>query len=95
MTLYPPLFFTAQGPAGVSDVLLQYGVLGVCAIVLGVAVRVLYNRVDEDRAYHRARADRLEEELRALNVLVRGEYVATIAKATEAISDFVQANRGR
>jgi hypothetical protein len=96
VTLLPTsLFFTAQGATGVTDVLLQYGVLGVGAIVLGLAVRVLYNRVDEDRAYHRQRADRLEEELRTLNALVRGEYVATIAKATEAISDFIQVSRGR
>jgi hypothetical protein len=89
--------FVAQGVEPVSGVLLQYGVLGVAALVLGFVVRVLYSRVDEDRAYHRNRADRLEEELRSLNALVRGEYVATIAKANEAIADFsaISKDRGR
>lgn len=78
-------------PSGMTDVLLGYGLPGVVVLALGLVVRVLYNRVAEDAAYHRQRADRLEEELSALNNTVRGEYVGTIAKATDAIADALTA----
>jgi hypothetical protein len=77
------------GGLGAWDGLTQYGAIGIFVIVLGLAVRVLYNRAVEDLTYHRTRADRLEEELRALNTTIRNEYLATISKATEAISDAV------
>jgi hypothetical protein len=84
---------------GPSEVFLQYGAIGAFVVVLGLAVRILYNRAAEDLTYHRNRADRLEEELRALNATVRNEYLATISKATEAISDALAAieapRRGR
>jgi hypothetical protein len=89
----------AQNGLGTSEVFVQYGAIGAFVIVLGMAVRVLYNRAAEDLNYHRTRADRLEEELRALNATVRNEYVSTIGKATEAISDALAAlettRRGR
>jgi hypothetical protein len=73
--------------AGISDVFIQYGALGCIALLALFAVRVLYNRVDEDRTYHRLRADRLEDELRSLNASIREQYITTIARATEAITD--------
>lgn len=88
---------TFLGQAGtatsMADVLLGLGLPGVVVLALGLTVRVLYNRVDEDRAYHRDRADKLQEELRALNATIRDEYVRGLAAATEAISDFVKANQ--
>ena len=77
--------------SGMADVLLGLGLPGVVVLALGITVRVLYRRVDEDRAYHRDRADKLQEELRALNTTIRDEYVRGLAAATEAISD----GRGR
>ncbi len=89
----------AQNGLGASEVFVQYGATEAFVVVLGMAVRVLYNRAAEDLNYHRTRADRLEEELRALNATVRNEYIATIGKATEAISDALAAlettRRGR
>lgn len=88
----------AAGATSMADVLLGLGLPGVVVLALGLTVRVLYNRVDEDRAYHRNRADALQEELRALNATIRDEYVKGLAAAAEAISDFVTANqhpRGR
>lgn len=89
----------AQAGLGTSEVFVQYGAIGAFVIVLGLAVRVLYNRAAEDLTYHRTRADRLEEELRALNATVRNEYLGTISKATEAISDalssFEASRRGK
>jgi hypothetical protein len=81
------VLMAAGTPAGMADVLLGLGLPGVVVLALGLVVRVLYNRAQEDAAYHRSRADRLEEEVRALNAAVRTEYVTTIAKATDAISD--------
>jgi hypothetical protein len=75
----------------VSDVLLQYGALGALAVVALLAVRVLDNRASiraaEELAYHRSRADRLEEELRALNATMREQLIQVIGPATEAIGD--------
>jgi len=80
----------AQG-AEVTGVFLQYGGLGGIALVALFAVRVLYNRADEDRAYHRQRADRLEDELRALNSAMREQYIKVIGPATEAIAEAIKA----
>lgn len=77
----------------VSVVLIQYGAVGAVAIMALAAVRVLYLRITETAERERARADRLEEELRKLNETVRTEYLVTLAKATEAISDALAAVR--
>lgn len=77
--------------ASMTDVLLGYGLPGVVCIALGIVVRVLYNRAVDDATYHRTRADRLEEQLQALNTTVRTEYIGTIAKATDAITDALAA----
>lgn len=75
----------------ISAVFLQYGVLGVIALLALLAVRVLYNRAAEDLSYHRQRADRLEDELRALNATMREQYIKVIGPATEAIGDALKA----
>jgi hypothetical protein len=77
----------AASVTNMADVLLGLGLPGVVILALGYVARVLYTRAAEDAAYHRTRADRLDEELRALNATVRTEYITTISKATEAISD--------
>lgn len=77
----------------VSVVLVQYGAVGAVAIMALAAVRVLFNRITETAERERARADRLEDELRKLNETVRTEYLVTLAKATEAISDALTAVR--
>lgn len=71
----------------VGGVLLQYGALGCIALLALFAVRVLYNRAAEDLTYHRQRADRLEDELRALNATMREQLIQVIGPATEAIGD--------
>ena len=80
---------------GMADVLLGLGLPGVVVLALGITVRALYNRIDEDRAYHRERADRVTEELRALNAAIRDDYIRGLAAATEAISDFLKADQRR
>jgi hypothetical protein len=76
----------AQAGSGTTEVFVQYGALGVIALLALVAVRVLFARVTATADLERARADRLEEELRKLNAAVQERYVATLSEATRAIS---------
>lgn len=76
----------AQSASGSTEVFVQYGALGVIALLALVAVRVLFARVTATADLERARADRLEEELRKLNQTVQERYVTTLSEATRAIS---------
>lgn len=77
-----------QAQAGVTaqNELLQYGALGVVALLCLIAVRVLFARVTATADLERARADRLEEELRKLNADIQERYLTTLSEATRAIS---------
>lgn len=76
---------TADGdPTGA---LLQYGALGVLTILAVFAVRVMYARLVAAYEREKERADRLENELRQLNEMIRNDYVGTIGNATRAIAD--------
>lgn len=76
----------AQGGVSTSEVFIQYGALGVIALLALLAVRVLFARVTATADLERARADRLEEELRKLNATVQERYVTTLSEATRAIA---------
>lgn len=79
------MIFAAADP--VADVLLQYGAVGVIAL-LGIMVsRVLFARLNKALDRESARADRLEDELRKLNETVRTEYVTTLAAASRSMQD--------
>jgi hypothetical protein len=79
------MFFGAEDP--VSGVLVQYGAVGVIAM-LGIMVsRVLFNRLNQALERETARADRLEDELRKLNETVRTEYVTTLAATQHSMRD--------
>ena len=69
-----------------SDIWIQYGALGIIASLALLAVRVLFARVTATADLERARADRLEEELRTLNATIQERYVTTLSEATRAIS---------
>lgn len=70
-----------------TGVLVQYGAVGVVALLALAAVRVLYTRLSATIDRETERADRLEEELRKLNEAVRGEYISTITQSAQAIND--------
>lgn len=70
-----------------TGVLLQYGALGVLAVLALAAVRVLFNKLNAQLDRAEERADRLEEELRKLNETVRSEYVSTINRSSQAVGD--------
>lgn len=90
------LLVPADG-AGVSDpvtgVLVQYGALGVLVIIALAAARVLFKRLTAAADREAQRADRLEEELRKLNEMIRSEYVRSMGDATKAVADALAAVR--
>jgi hypothetical protein len=82
----------AQG-AEQASVLVQYGALGVIALLALGAVRVLFQRETKSLDLERQRADRLEEQLRKLNESVHEKYVPTLERATTAIVQALEARR--
>lgn len=81
-----------------TTALVQFGAVGVLALLGLIVARVLYTkltdnqseelrRLTDESARERARADRLEEELRRLNEVIRTDYVATIGRASQAMAD--------
>lgn len=86
-----PVMISMEDPVSVA--LIQYGAVGAIAIMALCAVRVLFSRITEQAARDRDRADRLEDELRKLNEVVRTEYLGTLAKATDAIADALAVRR--
>lgn len=78
-----------------TGVFLQYGALGVIALLALGAVRVLFQREVQALDLERKRADRLEEELRKLNSTVQERYVSTLTEATRAMSELLDHLRER
>lgn len=76
----------AQAGSSTTDIFIQYGALGVIALLALLAVRVLFARVTATADLERARADRLEEELRKLNATIQERYISTLAEANRAIA---------
>lgn len=76
-----------------NDVFLQYGALGGVVLFAVMAIRVMFNANQKAVQRESDRADRLEEELRKLNEVIRTDYVQTISAATRAIADALAAVR--
>jgi len=70
-----------------TEVLLQYGAIGVFSIFAAVAVRVMFKSLQAAWDREKTRADRLENELRSLNEAIRTEYIGKLTQASQAISD--------
>jgi hypothetical protein len=86
------LISTTPPPADpVTDTLIQYGAVGVVALMALAAVRVLFIRMTASLDRETARADRLEEELRRLNDTIRTEYAGTLARTTQVVADATRA----
>lgn len=69
---------------GTSE-LIQYGALGVVAVLALAAVRVLFQREVNAHDLERKRADRLEEELRKLNSTIQDRYITTLGEASRVM----------
>lgn len=91
-----PILEIAQAAAP-SDALLQYGAIGVFLILALGTVRYLFQRRerehDRDIAYREKkeqeaveRAERAEQQLLALNELIRDRLVVELTRATDAAS---------
>lgn len=65
-------------PEPVSTALLQYGVLGVVAIVLFIFAKTAYKRETD-------RGDRMEAEVLRLNQLIQERHIPALMKSTEAV----------
>lgn len=89
--------FLAQGNviAGQAAVFIQYGALGAISLCAMLAVRVLFQRETKSLDLERARADRLEEELRKLNQSITEKYIPVLERATTAIALTIEAHRNR
>jgi hypothetical protein len=70
-----------------QNVLLQYGALGVFVLVLLAAVKVIFDKLQAAYDNEKARADRLEEQIRSLNETMRTDYMTTLNVASQAIVD--------
>lgn len=91
------LWWLADSPSPV-DSLWQYGAVGILAIILAFAVRVLFAR--QVAAHNRDidRADKAEQQLAELNELIRTQLVEQLVRATDAIgrvADLLQYERWR
>lgn len=78
-----------------NDVLLQYGAVGVIALLALMAVRVLFHREVKAHQQETDRANRLEAELRKLNETVQTQYITTLTQATLAMSEAFDVIRER
>lgn len=79
-----------------GSIFLQYGPLGVIALLALLAVKVLFDREAKALDLERQRNEALSEELRKLNAAIQDRYLTTLAEATTAIGDALQlARRGR
>lgn len=92
------LDYLADG-ASADSVLLQYGAVGVLALVSIGAVITLWKRQEKnyDKTYEaeRQRGDRLESELLALNKLISSELSGHLVRATEAMKEVTDLVRRR
>lgn len=89
------MLLAQQQMDSVSTTLVQYGAVGVLAMVGLVAVAVLWKRISLIVDAERARADRLEVELLALNKLISSELSGHLVRATEAMREVTDMLRHR
>lgn len=66
---------------------LQYGAVGLVALIALIAVRVLFRRETEAYEREKNRADRLEAELTKLNTAIQERYLLALQDATRAVAD--------
>lgn len=85
----------AQAGADTTAVFVQYGALGIIALLALGAVRVLFQREVKALDLERQRADRLEDELRRLNATVQERYMSTLTEATRVMGDVLDAQRAK
>lgn len=86
---------TLAQAADTSSVFIQYGALGAVALLALGAVRVLFQREVKALDLERARADRLEDELRKQNSAIQERYMSTLAEANRVMGDLLEMRNPR
>jgi hypothetical protein len=84
VTILPPTSQVAQ--VDVVNPILQYGAIGIVALIALYAVSKLFARQVAAHDKDIARADRLEAELREQNKVIQEKLVVQLTLATEAIA---------
>ncbi len=82
----------------VIGVLVQYGALGVLALVAILAARVLFNQVQADKQRETERADRNEQALNELNKVVQEKVIPAaldMVSTTKALIELMAQERNR
>jgi hypothetical protein len=85
----------AQQSDPVTNGLLQYGAVGILALVGLIAVWMLWKRIDRIYEAERQRGDRLEAALMALNEHISSELSGHLVRATEAMREVTTMLRHR
>lgn len=70
-----------------SDILVQYGALGVMVVAAGAIIRVLFQRETAAHEREKERADRMEAEVQRLNQVIQERMLPILHDATQAISE--------
>jgi hypothetical protein len=78
-----------------TSILVQYGAVGVLAVVGLIGVKILFQQQLAAYQRERDRADRLEQELRALNVDVREQVMPALTRSTEAVTEAMKRFQAR
>ena len=81
-----------------TSVLVQYGALGVLALVAILAVRVLFIQVSNDKQRETQRADRNEAALQELNKTVQEKIIPAaldMVSTTKSLIDLIAQERSR
>lgn len=81
-----------------ENVLLQYGAIGIIAIVSMLMVRVLFQQVQKDKERETARADRNEQALLEQNRVTMEQVIPAIlnmVNMTKELTDLIALERER
>ena len=70
-------------------VLLQYGAVGVVAVLALLAVRVLFKRETDAHDYDRQRADRLEAEMRHMHETYQERVIPALQESSRALQEAI------
>lgn len=75
--------------SSIDGAFLQYGAIGLLALLAVIAVRILYKRLESAYDRERERADRLEEELQKLNFMIQTQTMKSLEDATHAVAEAI------
>lgn len=81
----PDLWLLLLAAASPQETLANAGAIGAIALIALGAVYALFKRQIAQHEREVARADKAEEQLNALNILIREQLVAQLTRATDAI----------